>query len=80
MIPFSQEYEKVQSRVNRQSRQRLTDSKVRITVTADAQVTHIEVSVERAPIAATLSGDVTGRVPLNVKMGAQVGNKVSNYK
>lgn len=77
---FPQEYEKVQSRVNRQSRQRLTDSKVRIIVTADAQIAHIKVYVERAPMAATLSGDVTGRVPLNVKMGAQVVNKVSNYK
>ena len=77
---FPQEYEKVQSRVNRQSRQRLTDSKVRITVTADAQITDIEVYVERAPMAATLSGDVIGRVPLNVKMGAQVVDKVSNYK
>ena len=45
-------------------------------VTADAQITQIEVLVERAPMAAALSGDVTGRVPLKVKMGAQVGNKV----
>lgn len=45
-------------------------------VTADAQIAKIEVLVERAPMAAALSGDVTGRVPLKVKMGAQVGNKV----
>lgn len=68
-------YEKVQSRVNRQSRQRLTDSKVRIAVTADAQITQVNVYVERAPMAAALSGDTTGRVPLKVKMGAQVANK-----
>lgn len=74
-LGLKKEYEKVQSRVNRQSRQRLTDSKVRLTVTADAQITHIQVFVERAPMAATLSGDVTGRVPLRVKMGAQVVNK-----
>ena len=66
----------MQSRVNRQSRQRLADGKVRIMVTADAQITHIKVWVERTPMAATLSGDVTGRVPLRVKMGAQVINKV----
>lgn len=74
---LSQEYEKVQSRVNRQSRQRLADGKVRMMVTTDAQITQIEVRVERAPMAAALSGDVTGRVPLKVKMGAQVLNKVS---
>ena len=45
-------------------------------VTADAQIAKIDVLVERAPMAAALSGDVTGRVPLKVKMGAQVGNKV----
>lgn len=45
-------------------------------VTADAQITKIEVHVERAPMAAALSGDVTGRVPLKVKMGAHVVNKV----
>lgn len=45
-------------------------------VTADAQITQVDVLVERAPMAAALSGDVTGRVPLKVKMGAQVGNKV----
>ena len=72
----SQEYEKVQSRVNRQSRQRLADGKVRIMVTADAQVAKLDVHVERAPMAAALCGDVTGRVPLKVKMGAQVVNKV----
>lgn len=58
----------------------MTDSKVRLTVTADAQITHIQVFVERAPMAATLSGDVTGRVPLRVKMGAQVVNKVGKQK
>ena len=45
-------------------------------VTADAQIANIDVLVERAPMAAALSGDVTGRVPLKLKMGAQVGNKV----
>lgn len=74
-LGLKKEYEKVQSRVNRQSRQRLTDGKVRIMVKAEAQITHIEVYVERAPMAAALSGDVTGRVPLRVKMGAQVINK-----
>ena len=74
---FSQEYEKVQSRVNRQSRQRLTGSKVRIVVTTDAQIAHVMVYVERAPMAAALCGDSTGRVPLKVKMGTQVVNKVS---
>ncbi|KAL9987278.1 hypothetical protein ACROYT_G001559 [Oculina patagonica] len=74
-LGFKKEYEKVQSRVNRQSRQRLADGKVRIMVTADAQITKIEVHVERAPMAAALSGDVTGRVPLKVKMGAHVVNK-----
>ena len=64
--------------MNRQSRQRLADSKVRIMVTADAQITNIQVYVERAPMAAALSGDVTGRVPLGVKMGTQVINKVGN--
>jgi len=66
----------VQSRVNRQSRQRLAEGKVRMVVTADAPITEIDVLVERAPMAAALSGDVTGRVPLKVKMGQQVGNKV----
>ncbi|KAJ7365897.1 hypothetical protein OS493_002623 [Desmophyllum pertusum] len=74
-LGFKKEYEKVQSRVNRQSRQRLADGKVRMMVTTDAQITQIEVRVERAPMAAALSGDVTGRVPLKVKMGAQVLNK-----
>ena len=70
----------MQSRVNRQSRQRLTDSKVRIAVTADAQITQVNVYVERAPMAAALSGDTTGRVPLKVKMGAQVANKVGENR
>ncbi|XP_020603124.1 uncharacterized protein LOC110042123 [Orbicella faveolata] len=74
-LGLKKEYEKVQSRVNRQSRQRLAEGKVRMVVTADAQIAKIEVLVERAPMAAALSGDVTGRVPLKVKMGAQVGNK-----
>lgn len=74
-LGLKKEYEKVQSRVNRQSRQRLAEGKVRMVVTADAQITKIDVLVERAPMAAALSGDVTGRVPLKVKMGAQVGNK-----
>lgn len=66
----------MQSRVNRQSRQRLAEGKVRMVVTADSPITEIDVLVERAPMAAALSGDVTGRVPLKVKMGHQVGNKV----
>lgn len=66
----------MQSRVNRQSRQRLAEGKVRMVVTADAPITEIDVLVERAPMAAALSGDVTGRVPLKVKMGQQVDNKV----
>lgn len=66
----------MQSRVNRQSRQRLAEGKVRMMVTADAPITEIDVLVERAPMAAALSGDVTGRVPLKVKMGQKVGNKV----
>lgn len=73
---FYQEYEKVQSRVNRQSRQRLADGKVRIMIKTEAQIEHIGVCVERIPMAAALSGDVTGRVPLNVKLGAQMINKV----
>jgi len=77
VFSFSQEYEKVQSRVNRQSRQRLTGSKVRIVVTTDAQIAHVMVYVERAPMAAALCGDSTGRVPLKVKMGTQAVNKVS---
>ena len=36
----------------------------------------IEDLVDRAPMAAAPSGGVTGRVPLKIKMGAQVGNKV----
>ncbi|PFX23619.1 hypothetical protein AWC38_SpisGene11829 [Stylophora pistillata] len=74
-LGLKKEYEKVQSRVNRQSRQRLTDGKVRIMVTADAQIAHIDVHVERTPMATTLCGDVTGKVPLKVKMGGQVVNK-----
>lgn len=74
-LGLKKEYEKVQSRVNRQSRQRLTDGKVRIMVTADAQITAIEVHVERTPMATALCGDITGRVPLKVKMGGQVVNK-----
>ena len=45
-------------------------------VTADAQIAHIDVHVERTPMATTLCGDVTGKVPLKVKMGGQVVNKV----
>ena len=45
-------------------------------VTADAPISQVDVLVERAPMAAALSGDVTGRVPLKVKMGPQVDNKV----
>lgn len=74
-LGLKKEYEKVQSRVNRQSRQRLTGSKVRIVVTTDAQIADVMVYVERAPMAAALCGDSTGRVPLKVKMGTQVVNK-----
>lgn len=45
-------------------------------VTADAQIGNIEVQVERTPMATTLCGDVTGKVPLKVKMGSQNVNKV----
>lgn len=74
-LGLKKEYEKVQSRINRKSRQRLTDGKVRIMVTADAQIGNIEVQVERTPMATTLCGDVTGKVPLKVKMGSQNVNK-----
>ncbi|CAH3131630.1 unnamed protein product, partial [Porites lobata] len=74
-LGLKKEYEKVQSRVNRQSRQRLADGKVRIMIKTEAQIEHIGVYVERIPMAAALSGDVTGRVPLNVKLGAQMINK-----
>ena len=74
-----QEYEKVQSRINGQSRQRIADGKIRIKITADAQITQVQVYVERAPLAVTLSGDTTGRVPLKVKMGVQVINKVRYF-
>ena len=45
-------------------------------IKTEAQIEHIGVCVERILMAAALSGDVTGRVPLNVKLGAQMINKV----
>lgn len=54
----------------------MADGKVRIMIKTEAQIEHIGVCVERIPMAAALSGDVTGRVPLNVKLGAQMINKV----
>ena len=66
----------MQSRVNRQSRQRLADAKVRIVATVEAQMENTQVYVERIPDAAFLAGYQTGRILLKPKMGNFVGNKV----
>lgn len=58
-------YHKTQSRVNRQSRQRVVKGKIKVCVTTGGhQVQTIEVYVERTPDAAHLVGDKCGRVYL----------------
>ncbi|XP_032233948.1 uncharacterized protein LOC116616144 isoform X2 [Nematostella vectensis] len=68
-LNLKQVYLKAQSRVGRESKQRLIDSRVRMIATFHAQIQQIHVYVERAPESAMLCGDHTGRVPLTVKMG-----------
>ena len=69
-------YEKAQSRVNKKSRQRVEKGRVRIMVTSDAQIQHIEVHVERIPKAASLFGDKCGEVRLKTNSEDQHVNKV----
>ncbi|KAK3744096.1 hypothetical protein QZH41_016793, partial [Actinostola sp. cb2023] len=68
-------YEKRQTRVNRQSRQRILKSKVEMVATFEAQLQDITVMVERTPEARALCGDQCGQVILNVKMGKLEINK-----
>ena len=70
-------YEKAQSRVNKISRQRVDSGKVRIMVTSEAQIQHIDVHVERAPKAAVLFGDSCGQVRLETHKYVHHHNKVS---
>lgn len=74
-LNLKQVYEKVQSRVNKQSKQRLSEARVRMVVSFDAQISEIKVYVERAPEAAALCRDKTGRVRLQCKMGQLSLNK-----
>jgi hypothetical protein len=69
-------YEKAQSRINRQSRQRILKGKVDMVVTFDAQIQDIGVTVERIPEAKTLSGDKCGQVAIKVKVEKLELNKV----
>jgi len=75
-IDLNHIYFKVQSRVGRESRQRLIDARVRMIVTFQAQIQKIKVFVERIPEAAALVGDANGRVELETKMGKLEANKV----
>ncbi|XP_031553206.1 uncharacterized protein LOC116290330 isoform X2 [Actinia tenebrosa] len=74
-LNLHQVYQKVQSRVGRESKQRLVDARVRMVVTFDAQIEGIQIFVERVPEAAALLGDNTGRVELEPRMGDLVLNK-----
>lgn len=70
-------YHKTQSRVNRQSRQRVVKGKIRVCVTTGGhQVQTIEVYVERTPDAAHLVGDKCGRVCLKPQPGPYFSSKV----
>lgn len=75
-IDLHEVYQKVQSRVGRESRQRLIDARIRMLVTFQAQIHRVRVFVERIPQAAILCNDVNGRVELDTKMGKLVTNKV----
>ncbi|XP_048583677.1 uncharacterized protein LOC116612243 [Nematostella vectensis] len=68
-------YEKAQSRVNRQSRQRILNARIGVAVTFDAQIQEVEAAVERMPEARVLHGDTCGLVPLKVEMGKLELNK-----
>lgn len=69
-------YHKTQSRVNRQSRQRVVKGKIKVRVlTRGHQVQAIEVYVERTPNAALLVGDKCGRVYLKPQPGPYFPNK-----
>ena len=70
-------YHKTQSRVNRQSRQRVVKGKIKVCVTTGGhQVQTIEVYVERTPDAAHLVGDKCGRVYLKPQPGPYSLSKV----
>ena len=76
-IDLNQVYHKAQSRVGRESRQRLVDARIRMLITFQAQIQGIQVFVERIPEAALLCNDFNGRVKLETKMGKLESNKVS---
>ena len=70
-------YHKTQSRVNRQSRQRVVKGKIKVRVTTRGhQLQTIEVYVERTPDAAHLVGDKCGRVYLKPQTGPYFPSKV----
>lgn len=74
-------YHKTQSRVNRQSRQRVVKGKIKVRVTTRGhQVQAIEVYVERTPDAAHLVGDKCGRVYLKPQPGPYFPNKVKEKR
>ncbi|KAJ7365899.1 hypothetical protein OS493_002629 [Desmophyllum pertusum] len=69
-------YHKTQSRVNRQSRQRVVKGKIKVRVTTRGhQLQTIEVYVERTPDAAHLVGDKCGRVYLKPQTGPYFPSK-----
>ena len=69
-------YEKVQSRRDGGSKQRLASAQVTIKVRACAQVIAADVMVERLPMAAMLCDDITGRVRLVVDHVKQITDTV----
>lgn len=72
-------YQKAQSRVGKESRQRLIDARIRMIITFEAQIQSIKVFVERIPEAALLCNDFNGRVELETKMGKLESNKVGRH-
>ena len=69
-------YEKVQSRAGGGSHQRVSSGEINIRAISDGQLCGMNVFVQRLAEAATLCGDINGRIPLEVNYEDYFKNQV----